>query len=297
VELQLGHFIGEIIYHKKQIISMKSVLILKNPRPTMQAKFVFFLALIFSGAQTKIVIQTETPGADVYLDGNFVAKTDEHGSLPIENLPPGLFRFSIKKDGYLPYDGSFQITEGESKNVQVSMRQIETPQDSAMPLPVRTALPDRKASSPNNSLAITPKPKQSMTEAAANRLPGKIVQQAVPIAPAPEEAKVANDRGSSAILIISIALTVLLAAGFLIFVRRTARMRTELPQSEPPPMEGELAGIPAPRIKQSPEFVDELKRREELIQARFLSIKANERDPGKDVVIVLPKEDYSSEEE
>jgi hypothetical protein len=279
VEQQLGHFMDDIIYHKKQFFSMKSILIRANPHPIKQAKFIFLLALVFPGAeQTKVVIQTDAPAADVYLDGNFVAKTDAHGSLLMESLPPGTFQLKIKKTGYLSYAGSFQIGEGESKTVQVFLRRIETPASAKILQPEENTTPSEMAG------AIAPLQKQSM--------PAVVSEP-----PAREETKTAVDNWPSEILIISASLAVLLVVAFLFSKRRARRML--MPESMVP--DYEPAGIPAPRIKQPPEFVDQLKRREELIQSGFLSIKPEEPnhiDPReKDVVIVLPKEAYTSEEE
>ena len=74
---------------------------------------------------------------------------------------------------------------------------------------------------------------------------------------------------------------------------------------EPPielmPVSDEPAETAAPMVKQPPEFIEGLKRREELIKAGFIGIKPKETEHidkrEKEIVIVLPKEAYTSEEE
>jgi hypothetical protein len=251
----------------------------------VRTKFLIILALASSGeAQTKVVIQTEAPAADVYLDGNFVAKTDTHGRLPIENLPPGTFRFAVKKEGYQPYDGSFQIVEGESQTVQAQLRRSETTRRLETPSHAKKRQPEAKTLPPGNAAGVPSQEPPSK----------QITRDAVPAA-------AVSDHWPSTSLSVSAALAVILAIVFLFIKRRTRHIPMESPPPDPMDSDDESAGIPAPRIKPLPEFVDQLKRREELIQAGFSSIKAGERDyidkREKEIVIVLPKEAYTSEEE
>jgi hypothetical protein len=66
-----------------------------------------------------VVISTGVPGAEFYLDANFVATTDKDGTLKIENFPAGTFNFTVKKQGYKTDSGSFTVVEGESKLLQL----------------------------------------------------------------------------------------------------------------------------------------------------------------------------------
>jgi hypothetical protein len=263
-------------YHKKLLFSIKTAFIRVQQHPPIKAKFIFLLALVFPAAGNKVVIQTEAPAADVYLDGNFVAKTSAYGSLSMENLPQGTFRFTVKKEGYQPYDGSFQMIEGESKIVQVQLSRIQSPQSSKIQSPVKKPRIEAK----------TPAPESAP--------PGKPLE-AVHSASAPAETKAAEDPWLSVSLIVTAALAALLWAGISIIKRRIRRIQIESPQFDPMPLGDDPSDIPVSRIKPPPEFVDRLKRREELMEAGFLPTNIGNRQ--KEVVIVLPKEAYTSKEE
>jgi hypothetical protein len=272
---------SRIFYHKKLLFSIKSAFIRVLPRPTIIAKSIFLLALALPAAENKVVIQTEAPAADVYLDGNFVAKTDILGNLPMENLPPGTFRFTVKKNGYQPFDGSFQMIEGESKIVQVQLSRIPARQSSEILPPVKKPYAEAKTPPPESLTTWKP--------------PEKTPPPAVPIAAAPVETKAAEDPWSSTTLMVTAATAALLWIGIVIVKRRTRRIPMESPQLEQVPPDDDLPDIPASRIKPPPEFVNQLKRREELMEAGFLPINSAKRE--KEVVIVLPKEAYTSKEE
>jgi hypothetical protein len=263
-----------ILYHKKRFFS--SAHIRAHPRLPIKAKFIFLLALVFPAVETKVVIRTEEPGADVYLDGNYVAKTDTRGNLSMESLPPGLFRIMVKKNGCQPYDGSFQITEGESKIVQVQLCRVQAAQSAGILSPVKKPRAEETAFPPESATARQP-------------------PEAVPGTQAPPETKAAEDSWPSEILIVSAASAALLWAGLSIVKRRTRRAQMESPQIERIPSDDDPSGIPVSMIKPTPEFVDRLKRREELMEAGFLPVNCAKRE--KEVVIVLPKEAYTSKEE
>jgi|GEM_PF-2804226 len=259
----------------------------------MQAKLIFFLALlVFSPEAAKVVIETSVPEADFFLDGNLVAKTDARGSLTIENFPAGSFRFSIKKEGYLPYEGSFTVTEGKSDTIRVHLLPIE---------PASADAADRRAQAPGNPSSVQNRPLEGKTPApgAARAVPATSPPPAAPkraaktVAPAGEMQAAENETNdfSAVLWTIAAGLVILLVLVFMITRRRPRQVPME-PQPESMEVVEEPAGVPLPRMKQPPEFVDQLRRREELIQAGLVSVK-----PAKEVVIVLPKEAYTSSEE
>jgi hypothetical protein len=263
-------------YHKKLLFSIQSAFIRVHPRPPIKAKFIFLLALVFPAAENKVVIQAEAPAADVYLDGNFVAKTSTHGNLSMKNLTPGTYRFTVKKNGYQPYDGSFQMIAGESKIVQVQLSRVQAPQSSEILSPVKNPQAEEKTPPPVSSTTRNP-------------------PEAVPGAAAPAETKAAADPWFSVILIVTAASTALLWVGLTIVKRRTRRIPMESVQLDQMPPDGDPSGIPVSMIKPLPEFVNRLKRREALMESEFLPSKSAKRE--KEVVIVLPKEAYTSKEE
>jgi hypothetical protein len=249
----------------------------------MQPKLIFLLALVvFSPEQSRVTIRAEVPAADFYLDGNLVAQTDANGSLSMEGFPPGTFRFTVRKDGYLPYEGSFTIAEGQSRIIQVRLRKAVETQPSETPPPVKKRPIERKQQPP-----------------VAKQPPEKVAPNTNPVTAANTETKAAEDNSPTTIWIIPVGLAILLAAGFIILKLRARRMRME-PPAEPMPDSEEPVEVPAPK-RQAPEFVEQLKRREEMIEAGLVSVNAGKSDPinkrEKEIVIVLPKEAYTSEED
>lgn len=265
----------------------------------MQPKLIFLLALVvFGPEQTRVTIHAEVPGADFYLDGNFVAKTDADGSLSMESFPPGTFRFTVRKDGYLPYDGSFTIAEGQSKIIQVEFRKAEETEPSETPPPVRKRHMEQKPPPLRSARAIAPS--QEKPAPAAKQPPEKVVPNTDPGAAANTETQAAEDNSPASIWAVPVGLAILLSAGFIIVKLRARRMPMEPPAGQMPDSD-EPAGSPAPKTRQAPEFVEQLKRREEMIEAGFVSVNAGESDHinkrEKEVVIILPKEAYTSEED
>src|SRR5687767_6313833 len=74
----------------------------------------------------KVVIQTGVGEAEFYLDGTFVAKSNASGLLTIESFPAGSFGFTVKKNGFITYEGNFTVSEGETKNLVIKLRPIRS---------------------------------------------------------------------------------------------------------------------------------------------------------------------------
>lgn len=241
----------------------------------MHVGFLFLLTFALFGAdQSKVLIEVGVPGADFYLDGNFVQQTDAHGNLQMEDFPPGAFRFTVKKDGYQTYHGSFSLAEGESKNIHVLLRQI-------IPQPKGTASRAPKQVAESTKLS----PGGNGDVASLKEEPSKPIPEEIAVAARPIRTQAAD--GNFAIWAIPFGLAVLLFLGFIIRQQKARRTRIE------PPIEQMPVSIPG--------FIESLKRQDELTKAGFVKVKAldaadiDKRE--KEIVIVLPKEAYTSEEE
>lgn len=276
----------------------------------MIPKFIFFFTFLVCGAnQGKVVLQAGVPGADFYLDGNFVAKTDANGNLPMENFPSGTFRFTVKKDGYLPYDGSFRIAEGESKIIQVQLYRVKTPKLVEAPSLVRGAQTETKPIAESSQTepkmaqpwsARTIAPSREKPAEPTPKPPQKVPTAAAPVIAPPNETQAVEDNSSTAIWAIPGGLAILLFAGFMIRRERAKRRHMLPPIGQMPVIDEPMETVPL-KPKHAPKFIDELKRREELIKAGFVGSKPKDVDHlgrrEKEIVIVLPKEAYTSEEE
>ena len=249
--------------------------------------FVLLTGLIQQG---KVVVQAGLAGAEFYLDGNLVAKTDENGALTMESFPAGSFKFLVKKEGYKPYEGSFKIGEGESKLLRVQLSKIKIEGVAPPPKPALEATVTKTRSA---------RSKPDAADKTEIKLP-----PSPPTKPAPAQAPQQTASASSNEVSISLwpwifLIAAVLAGGGYWFWHRKGRI-----QQLPPPFIEENPEEPAPQApKPAPEFIDELRRKEELLNAGFVGEKRREinlgqvRQKEKDIVIVLPKEAYRYEED
>jgi len=259
----------------------------------MHACFIFLLTLAIYGVdQTSVRIEVGVPGADFYVDGNFVHQTDAHGNLQMGDFPPGAFRFAVKKDGYLTYHGSFYLAEGESKTIHVLLLRPPPPSKKA-----ESSLLNHQAGPTVTPLGNNRTLASSKEEAAR---PLKQAPEEIAVAARPRVIPTTEGNSSAAVWAIPLGLAVLLFLGLIIRQQIARRTPTE-PSIEQVPVVAEPAWSAEPKIKHVPEFIEKLKRQEELVKAGFATVKhsddvtINKRE--KETVIVLPKDAYTSEEE
>lgn len=69
-----------------------------------------------------IDIVSDPEGAKVYLNN------EEQGVTPIkiENLDPGKYKLSIKKDGYAPHEEEIETIKGETTNRKITLKKVDT---------------------------------------------------------------------------------------------------------------------------------------------------------------------------
>ncbi len=247
---------------------------------------VLLLLAITVPQQGKVVVQTGVADAEFYLDGTFVSRTDPKGTLVMESFPAGSFKYAVRKDGYKPYEGAFTLGEGESKLLEVSLvrgRETQPLAESGKsgPSVERSRRAEKKPSSP----AFVP------TAAKPAAMPAN-----KPPAPNPPQPAASDNEAPSAWLWVTIAALALAGAGYWF------RSRGESPHQAPDasPVAEEKTTAESERTpKPAPEFIDELRRREELMNAGFIGDKRRSIDRDKvgqrekEIVIVLPKDDYN----
>jgi hypothetical protein len=246
--------------------------------------------------QGKAVIQTGVAGAEVYLDGTLVDRTDGQGNLTMEDLPSGAFKLAIRKEGFVTHNGTFTIMEGETKTIAIKLEANPTRRQKSPPTrntevrqPVESARPAGEET-PQNIVAVPP----SSAEMSG--------QPALP--PSDSAGRVSavseNNEGSIALLLwIFGGVALLIGIGFGVSkVRKSPAAIEDSPEVSDESVSADPEKRPTSR---TPEFIDELRRREELMQGGF--IRVDERRPthaemkDKEVVIVLPKEAYRYEED
>jgi hypothetical protein len=244
-----------------------------------------FLLLACPFQQGKVTVKTGLPGAEFYLDGTFVAKTDAGGSLVLENFPAGTFKYEVRKNGYASQAGGFELGEGQARTILITLKAVEPP-----------APPPKAAESPGSVAVRPPKPKKITTENAGNTITpapaaGPIERPASAEAEAKEE-----DSGTVAGWVAGILVLCAAAGGYFWWKQRGVP-----PPMDEHPMEEfqaeEAPGVPRVQAepKAAPEFLADLRRKEERINAGFVDVKP--RDTEKEIVIVLPKEAYRYEDE
>jgi outer membrane biosynthesis protein TonB len=95
--------------------------------------FLFFSLLLHSTLSLAVeggslFVQTNTPGATVYLDDNQIGKTDVNGGFLIDNIPPGTYKISIEMEGYKRTEKSFKIKgEGLTEQANIKLQPLTPP--------------------------------------------------------------------------------------------------------------------------------------------------------------------------
>jgi hypothetical protein len=258
-------------------------------------KVILLILMAFPETGGKVILKVGVPDAEFYLDANFVAVTDKSGTLTMENFPAGSFSFSVKKKGYKQYDGSFTIRDGEDK--QLSLRLEKTAEIETQPVQISKNSEAMKAlrEKPRVSVSAAPPVMQPQQAPKQNTSAGIPVTTS---APAPDASAEPEDSSSATIPIILLAVG-LCAFGFWIWKMKHARQQIPVADAPREIENEERAGDVS--VRPAPEFIEELKRREELMNAGFVGNKPRTADlessKEKEIVIVLPKEAFHYEED
>lgn len=264
----------------------------------MAALLGLVLALLSLGMeQGKVVVRTGVPGAKFYLDGNFVDLTDANGNLKMEGFPSGSFRYSVRKEGYHAADGSFTIAEGEAKTIEVTLKPVEGPRKTSNPSP-RTQAARREEKAATRTAA----PADATPSA-----PPAFVTEAKPTSPPVQHPvqRHVEEYSSPVVWLLGVVLAIGTALALTVWNLRQKknRLKPGLPFEAPILSTDEplAEGAPQTSATAPPEFLEELKRREEMMKAGIVETRPREMDRmkqrEKEIVIVLPKEAYRIEEE
>ena len=240
----------------------------------------------------RVVLNAGAPGADFYLDGNFVAVTDENGMLTMENFPAGSFSYSIIKRGYNSYKGSFSISEGETKRLSPVLEKIRETAE-----PQEKAAKGLRKAKPMVNVPQTAGTAKGAGEAAPQIRPEK--SNAGTAGLTAELTSSEEPEPSPLFLLLVLLVIASLSVGF--WKWRKKRIIAEIP----PLVITTETDTPQPAadasIRPAPGFIDELRRREELMNAGFVGSKPRVADQesmkDKEVVIVLPKEAFRYEDD
>jgi len=257
-------------------------------------KMILFLLMTVPQQGGKVILETGVPAADLYLDGNFVAATDGRGMLTMENFPAGSFSYSIVKKGYRPFKGSFSINEGETRRLSPTLEKIPEPEEP------RKEIFQRRKESPPADRSSTTHPRQEAAEESAQSPAGDMSVK-TPVATQSGTRRALTEEGTKPIWLISYVLLTI-AIIFLVAAILTRRRRAQSlshmaigPDPEIPSPSADAANRP------DPGFIEALKRREELINAGYVSGKSRTMNQDsmkeKEVVIVLPKEAFRVEDD
>jgi hypothetical protein len=256
---------------------------------------ILFLLVSAPDQGGRVVLNAGVPEAEFYLDANFVAVTDENGMLTMESFPAGSFSYSVVKRGYKTYKGSFSIRDGEAMQLSPIMERIREARE-----------PDKGAAGSSRGTKPSVKKKQ-ITRNAGSPLEEVRPAQAQNAStneriadPTAGLAATEESRAPSRLLVI-ITLFVIAAfgAGIWIWIRKQ-------PDAQIPPLDTvsdiDTSQPPTDAINRpDPEFIEELRRREELMNAGFVGsnprVIDQESMKEKEVVIVLPKEAFRCEED
>ena len=75
-------------------------------------------------AATKIVVQSNPGGAQVYIDDEPIGTTSPEGRLKISTLVPGQHRIRISLEGYQDFSRNFDASQGEETDVDASLQLV-----------------------------------------------------------------------------------------------------------------------------------------------------------------------------
>jgi hypothetical protein len=253
-------------------------------------------ALVFSPPPTsKVVLNTGIAEAEFYLDETFVAATDQNGILTMEDFPAGTFKYTIKKRGYKTYNDTFTIHDGETKLLHPVLEKLEIPM---VPEKQISQAPRRsKFAAKTQDVDGNARPTAKETAAISVQEPHS--NKPAVAQPAPEAPR-ENPGGAS----LSLILVFVIAAGLLALclwiwrrIRNAEPMHFPEAITDVDDLETPAGSLNRPELP----FIEELKRREEQLEAGFVGNRPlhleSESMKEKEVVIVLPKDAYRYEED
>jgi hypothetical protein len=256
---------------------------------------ILLLLIPFPEQGGKVVLNAGVSEAEFYLDANFVAVTDKNGTLTMENFPAGSFSFSVMKKGYKKYDGSFSIREGEDKQLSLKLERIaevEVPPGQIRENPGPIGHSREKSRAAGISSSSVKQPQQASKQNTAAPIPVT--------SPATPQPSTDEPDGSPSFLIPVVLLAIGLCA-FGIWIWKTKHAQPQAPAADASPENENEESSADVSTRPAPEFIEELKRREELINAGFVGNRPRnpeqESSKEKEIVIVLPKEAFRYEDD
>jgi hypothetical protein len=96
--------------------------------------FFFLFIIIFHSTlshaveQGSLFIQTNAPGANVYLDDNQIGKTDQKGGFLIDNIPQGTYKITVEMAGYKKAERTFRLKGGGlTEHANINLQSLTGP--------------------------------------------------------------------------------------------------------------------------------------------------------------------------
>lgn len=236
----------------------------------------------------RLVLHSNVPGAEVYLDGNLIATTNAAGNLQIDQLPDGRFLIALRKSGFESREQSIEIHNQQILTLRMEFSPIRVTA-AAKSLPKRSREAEAsEESSTSIGTATTAKPIFPQLQESAG-----------------QNGKDAKDSWSSNFLYVLVLFVVagLLVSSYFLFkhfyplqfqIRSISGEVSAMPEDEERPADSQSESA-SEASSANPEFLTELEHREELLRAGFLpkeNRRQKNRKPMEEPTITLKKDEY-----
>jgi hypothetical protein len=261
--------------------------------------FVLVLALLAQGAgaieKGWLRLQTERD-VEVIWDGVSLGRTDATGLLLVESIPPGDFSIRLRAPDFEPHEQNVRIAAGRNSiSIELAPTNLQAPapepprapRESPAPLAQSATTSPAPDLEPEGALPAATAPNETASDETSEALTPSAETPALPAETDGKDAEASRSWLAAllGLLALGLAATVLL-------LRR--RAPTPLPANEGnrapavsrPPITDEPRAVHAPerRVTETPDFLDQIRRREQQLDGSGEATVA-ETDADADIVI------------
>ncbi|NYT21088.1 MAG: protein kinase [Methanomicrobiales archaeon] len=124
------------------------------------------ISAIFVRLTGSISVESQPPGASVYIDGSYAGKTRVQGPLVIENVPTGMRAIELRLEGYEVWNQQVQVNEGGTTVISlIRLIPVATPTTTVPTTSPTTTVPTTTVptTSPTTTVPTTTVPTTSPT--------------------------------------------------------------------------------------------------------------------------------------